>query len=118
MSDRAIRQLRAELDALRVRIDALERGRRALDAGRAEAIRKAKNRGAESGAMVLEHALADMRAGKAARGRAGRIAVALKGALSVRQVKRILDTLSSASDSPISNTEVAIDEDAHRERAA
>ena len=70
-----------------------------LSKGRQRAIAQAKERAAFHVAHVAIHANADVAAGKPERGRAGRIARRLGGTLSERHVKRILDGLSSMSDS-------------------
>lgn len=70
-----------------------------LDKGRHRAIAQAKERAAFHVAKVVIHSNADFASGKPERGRAGRIARKLGGMLSERQVKRILDRLSSVSDS-------------------
>ena len=67
--------------------------------GRQRAIEQAKERAAFHVAKVVIHANADVAARKPERGRAGRISRRLGGMLSERQVKRILDRLSSVSDS-------------------
>jgi hypothetical protein len=100
-----LRGLVREVHMLRERVDALETGKRALDAGRAKANEAAKRRGAASTAVVLDLALIDLRAGKPARGRAGRIRRTLGGLLSERQVRRILAALFSVSDSVVSNAD-------------
>lgn len=70
-----------------------------LDKGRQRAIAQSKERAAFHVAKVVIHSNADFASGKPERGRAGRIARKLGGMLSERQVKRILDRLSSVSDS-------------------
>lgn len=70
-----------------------------LAKGRQRAIQQAKARAAHHLAVILPLALADRAKGRPERGRAGRIARQLGGALSERHVKRILDTLSCPSES-------------------
>ena len=77
-------------------------GRRVLAGlarGRQRAITQAQARSAQWTVQITYLALADRDVGRAARGRACRIRRKLGGALSERQVKRILDRLSSVSDS-------------------
>src|SRR5690242_176771 len=90
--------------------DSADVGRRvlaALDAGRATAIRRARERGARTLLLVAELAVLDARGGRPIRGRAGRIARKLGGLLSASQVRKKLRALSSVRDS-------AGDDDAHR----
>ena len=91
-------QILQELHALRSEVAALNRMRTALDAGRAKAIAAKRRKGAAARATVLELADADRRAGRSERGRAGRVARRLGGALSESRVRKILRALSSERD--------------------
>lgn len=75
----------------------------ALDRGRAKAIAQARARGARTLALVADLAHADLLAGRSARGRPGRIARRLRGAVSERRVREILAALYSVSDSVAQN---------------
>lgn len=75
----------------------------ALTLGRCKAIAKAKARSAYRAGLVLDLAEQDMRRGRTARGRAGRVAAQLHGLLSRRQVQRILAALFSVSSSGAPN---------------
>lgn len=70
-----------------------------LDRGRQIAIQQAQARAAEKRIMIVIAANADRAAGKPERGLTERISRKLPGFLSQRQIKRILATLSSLSDS-------------------
>jgi len=86
-----------------------------LTAGREKAIRRAQTRAGALAALVLDLAHADMLAGRPARGRAGRVRrklSALGRTTSERHVKRILDGLSSVSDSTRSNSNIFPHEEA------
>jgi hypothetical protein len=96
-------QILAELADLRQRLEALERGRRALDAGRAKAIAAARERALYRQQLVLDFATQDLRAGNPVRGRPVRVARKLRGLLSQSQVRKILRALSSVRDSGASN---------------
>lgn len=89
-------------EAMRDSLQAAIVGRKVLD-GLAKARRKAlentRERVAQKQLLVVIAANADRAAGKPTRGRAGRIARKLGGAISERHVKRILDGLSAVSDS-------------------
>ena len=67
----------------------------ALDAGRAVAVRRAREQGVRTMALVAELVVLDARAGRPVRGRAGRIARKLRGMLTEGQIRRKLRTLSS-----------------------
>jgi hypothetical protein len=98
-----LRELVAEVRALRDELRALQRAKAARDAGRAEAIRKARERADYHRELVVRFAADDVRAGKPDRGRPGRVMRKLRGLLSESQVRRILRTLTSARDSLVSN---------------
>ena len=70
-----------------------------LAKGRHLAIQRARDRGRHNLALILALAGVDSASGKPLRGRAGRIHRKLNGALTERSVQRILDRLSSMSDS-------------------
>lgn len=70
-----------------------------LTKGRQLAIQRSRKVGADNAYKVVILANLDMNAGSPQRGRAGRIARNLGGLLTERSVKRILDRLSSVSDS-------------------
>jgi hypothetical protein len=91
----ALAALEGELRLLQRRVAALERARTGLDVGRAVAIASARRRGQASRSLVHHLAVADA-ALHGPRGRAKRIAKAT--GLSVSQVRKLLTTLSSASD--------------------
>lgn len=71
----------------------------ALENGRHRAIVRAREMGAANALQVMALAVTDAQSGRSPRGRAGRIARKLGGLLTERSVKRILDRLSSVSDS-------------------
>lgn len=86
--------------------DALEVGERvlaALSRGRARAIEAARARGAANELEVRRLLDLDILAGHDERGRAGRIARRMTKPISERGVRKILDRLSSDSDSSMSN---------------
>lgn len=70
-----------------------------LDLGRQIAIQRAKDRASRNIALILPLANEDIAGGWPLRGRAGRICRKLKGTVTERSVKRILDRLFSLSDS-------------------
>ena len=87
---------------MRDRFTAARVGAKVLDGlakGRQRAIAQAQERGARLQMLVIIAANADRNAGKPARGLAGRIARKLCGMISERHCKRILDSLSSMSES-------------------
>ena len=69
-----------------------------LDKGRSKAIAQAQERAAQKTMLVVIAANADRDAGWPSRGLAGRISRKLGGAISERHCKRILDALSSVSE--------------------
>ena len=75
----------------------------ALDAGRAEGHRRARERAAPWHRLIRAELDSDTLRGHGARGRAARIKRRLRLPYSERHVKRILDTFSSVSDSLLSN---------------
>jgi hypothetical protein len=86
--------------------DPLATGQRvlaALDRGRALAIAAARERGEAHTLEVRRLLDLDILAGRSAWGRAGRIARRMGGRIKERSVRRILDKLSSVSDSSCSN---------------
>lgn len=70
-----------------------------LAKGRQRAIERARQIGAANAMQVMALAVIDAQAGRSVRGRAGRISRKLGGLLTERSVKRIMDRLSSVSDS-------------------
>ena len=86
----------------------LEVGRRVLEGferGRRKAIEQAKQRSRRHTAIIVPLVNADIEAGRSARGRPGRIARRLGGALSEAQVRRIMYRLLSVQNSLNHNEE-------------
>ncbi len=97
-------------------MSAEETGRRVLAGlakGRDIAIARQRSRGQQTRALVYDLAMADKRG---PRGLAKRIALTLR--LSERHVKRILDTLSSVSDSQWSNESEGEEKSFHHRRTS
>jgi len=69
-----------------------------LEKGRRRAIAQAQARGARTVRAVCQALDVDLLEGRGERGRAGRIARRLRGMVGERQVRKILERLSSGSD--------------------
>lgn len=80
-----------------------ERVLRALSHGRTRAITAAKERAALVEREIRLHLDLDILRGHLPRGRAKRISLAMRGSVSERHVKRLLDKFFSVSDSSESN---------------